>query len=199
MSDSVRASYRAVLSQIREPLIIDLRGCGGGDPELAYFILCHLFADGEPLFELHTRTRAPQLFKAASTLPFYLTANTVTKYKGAISVVVNGHTASAAELIASVIKNRGRGKIYGSRTAATAHIYMSVQLDGLIVNLPVAKTVDPESKKSWEGVGVTPDYEVGSKEYIDLIYRNMSAEVFSPGRVGPTNPFKITIDVDKYR
>ncbi len=180
-----RLMYIRVFDQIQDPLIIDVRDCPGGSPETAYFILSHLFPDGTPLFELITRSNPPRVFKAVSVLPFYGSYNTVKKYTGRVSVLVNGNTASAAESMTFAIKNRGRGKIYGSRTGTHAHIQMGLPVENLVVHIPFAKTVDPGTHEDWEGVGIIPDYDVTSKEFVDLVYNELSINYFTPAAAMP--------------
>lgn len=185
-----RLQYMKVFEQVQDPLIIDVRDCPGGSPETAYFILSHLFPDGEELFELITRTNPVKLFKSVSVFPFYGSYNTVKKYTGRVSVLINGNTASAAESMTFVIKNKGRGKVYGSRSGTHAHITMGLPVDGLVVHIPFARTADPQTHEDWEGVGIVPDFDVTSKEFVDLIYRELSVNYFTPVGQEATVPIR---------
>lgn len=180
--ENVRIQYSKVFAQIQDPLIIDVRDCPGGNPETAYFILSHLLADDTPLFELITRTTEPRIFKSTSVLPFYSTYNAIKKFTGRVRILVNGNTASAAESLAFILQNHKRATIYGSRTATHAHITMGLPIDTLVAHIPFAKTVDPETKKDWEGVGIVPDYDIVSKEFIDLIYNELSTNYLTPSQ-----------------
>lgn len=206
----VRMQYQRIFAQFADQIIIDLRDCPGGSPELFYFILCHLIPNGVPLFEMQTRHKEPQLFVSVSTIPFYVSHNTAQKYSGKVSVLVNVNTASAAEALTFVIKNKARGKVYGSRTSSDAHVQLGITVDNLIAYIPHARAVDPVTGKNWEGVGIEPDYDVVSKEYIELVFNRLSsnfliaapAEMYRPAHStifnnifhapppGPVNPFK---------
>ncbi len=179
-NEYIRAIIITAFAQFRDYLIIDLRDCPGGNPEMTYFLLSHLFPDGTPLFKLIRRHSEPMLFKAASTFPFYANFNSVRKFTGRVSVLVNGATGSAAESLAFVLQNRKRATIYGPRTAAAAHVEMSMALEGLTLHIPCAKTVDPETGKDWEGTGIVPDYDITSKEFIDFMYREVSLNYLLP-------------------
>ena len=168
-SELTRSRVIDAFANAKDPLIIDLRNCSGGDPEMAYFILSFLFKDGEPLFKLKRRD-GETLFRAASVFPYYSTHNKTTHYSGRVRVLVNQATASAAENVAFIIKNKKRGEIYGTKTCGVANASFPINFPPITLNLPYAKTVDPITGKDWEGVGVSPDHRIVSKEYIDLIY-----------------------------
>jgi hypothetical protein len=176
----VRASYTKVFAQFQDPLVIDIRNCPGGSPELVYFILCHFFPDGTPMLELQTRHEQPVIFKSASEFPFYTSFNQIKKYTGRIYVLVNGNTASAAESLAYAIQHRSRGKIYGTRTYGSAYMQFTTNFDNISLHLPHARTCDPDTHVDWEGIGIKPDFEVGSREYISLIYGEVANNVMVP-------------------
>lgn len=194
INHNVRRMYLDVMSEVKSPLIIDLRDCSGGSTELAYFFLCFLFSDDVTLFELHTRNNPPQVFKSASRFPYYPNYDRIPqKYTGEIKVIVNNRTASAGELIAFVIKSKKRGKIYGARTAGHGHAMIGYQLGNLCLNLPYSKLVDPDTGKNWEGEGVEPDYDILSEEYIKLLYDEIAPNRFTPGipAASAPNPFRV--------
>jgi C-terminal processing protease CtpA/Prc len=95
-------------------------------------------------------------------------------------VLINGATASAAESFAYAIQHRGRGKLYGVKSAGHAHISFTSRFDDLFLHLPYARTCDPDTHDDWEGKGLTPDYEVGSPEYIKLIYSEIANYSMTP-------------------
>lgn len=176
----VRQTYSEFFKTARDNLLIDLRGCPGGSPETAYYILCHLFDTGTPLFELQTRNYAPKIFKSADSVPFYPNYNNITKFKGTVKVIVDEYTYSAAESLAFVIQHRGRGQIYGSKTSGYAHITHPIKIGDIWLYLPYSRTCDPDTHKDWENIGVIPDYPVGSKEFISLVYNELAANYMTP-------------------
>lgn len=170
----VRKVYSAAFAQFRSPLLIDLRNCVGGSSETVYLILSHFFDDGEPLFEITTRTGPTQVVKSASVMPFYNLGMEIKKFKGEIKVMVNGATASAAEMLAFILQRKQRAKIYGSRTMGANHITQRHTFDDIDVYLPYAKMCDVESHSDWENTGIVPDYGVETEEYIRLIYMELT-------------------------
>lgn len=74
-------------------------------------------------------------------------------------VLTNGNTAFGAELFATSIRDFGKGKIVGTKTAGRGTVQkMYTMSDGSAVDLTVAVMV-PGKSESFDGAGVTPDYE----------------------------------------
>lgn len=74
-------------------------------------------------------------------------------------VLTNGNTASGAELFAVSLRDFGKGRIVGAKTAGRGTLQrMYTMTDGSAVSLTVAVMV-PGRSESFDGVGVTPDYE----------------------------------------
>ena len=74
-------------------------------------------------------------------------------------VLTNGNTAFGAELFATSIRDFGKGKIVGTKTAGRGTVQkMYTMSDGSAVDLTVAVMV-PGKSDSFDGVGITPDYE----------------------------------------
>jgi len=99
---------------------------------------------------MHTR-QAPLKFTVNPRLP---------TYKGRVAFLVDGCSASTSEILAGGMKDLGRGRIFGTRTAGAA-------LPSAIDRLPngdgfqhaLADYVS-EGGRPLEGVGVIPDVEV---------------------------------------
>ena len=74
-------------------------------------------------------------------------------------VLTNGSTASGAELFAVSVRDFGKGRIVGAKTAGKGTLQrMYTMTDGSAVSLTVAVMV-PGKSESFDGVGVAPDYE----------------------------------------
>ena len=75
-------------------------------------------------------------------------------------VLVDGGTASAAEVVAAALQDRGRAVLLGTRTFGKASVQAPTQLsDGSALEITVGHYLTP-SGRSLDGVGVTPDVEV---------------------------------------
>jgi carboxyl-terminal processing protease len=132
-------------------LIVDLRGNPGGIGGMAMGMAGRLI-DKPGL-------RLGDMYMRDSTIHFvvYPQADVFT---GPVAVLVDGSSASTSEIFAGGLKDLGRARIFGERTAAAA-------LPSLIEKLPngdgfqyaMANYIS-EGGKPLEGNGVTPDVEV---------------------------------------
>ncbi len=77
-----------------------------------------------------------------------------------MTVLVNGGTAGAAELFACDLRDFGMAQLIGVKTAGNGTMQEIFELsDGSAIALTVAK-VNPYKSESFNGVGLTPDYEI---------------------------------------
>lgn len=75
-------------------------------------------------------------------------------------VLVNGNSASAAEILAGAIQDTGRGQLIGTTTFGKGLVQRLFTLpDGSGLNMTIQKYYTPNGT-SIHGVGITPDYEV---------------------------------------
>lgn len=75
-------------------------------------------------------------------------------------VLVNGYSASAAEILAGAIQDTGRGELIGTTTFGKGLVQRLFTLpDGSGLNVTIQKYYTPNGT-SIHGVGITPDYEV---------------------------------------
>lgn len=104
------ASVIEDLEQGEQPLglLLDLRGNGGGSTDGACQAL-GVFLPGAPVFPLISRGRVVEVLKASSP-------NRSSRYEGPVATLVDGRTASAAEMIAGALDRYGRGPAVGRRT-----------------------------------------------------------------------------------
>jgi carboxyl-terminal processing protease len=132
-------------------LIIDLRGNPGGIGGMAMGMAGKLIdKPGQ---------RLGDMFMRDSTLHFVIFPQ-VDVYRGPVAVLVDGSSASTSEIFAGGLKDLGRAKVFGERTAAAA-------LPSQIEKLPngdgfqyaMANYIS-EGGKALEGIGVMPDVEV---------------------------------------
>ncbi|MDE6665326.1 MAG: S41 family peptidase [Ruminococcus sp.] len=96
-----------------------------------------------------------------------------------VVVLVNGHTASAAELFAASLKDFGKAELIGSQTYGKGVMQTTTELaNGGAVILTIAKYKTAVSE-CYDGIGITPDYVVENKnENIDEQY-NKAIEIIS--------------------
>ncbi len=132
-------------------VILDLRGNPGGIGAMSMGVAgWFVDRDEQPLGM--TRTRQAEIRFAIFPRP-----NT---YQGPLAVLVDGCTASTAEILSGGLQDLGRARIFGSRTAGAALPAQVEKLpngDGFIH--AIADYVSSGGRRL-EGVGVIPDVEV---------------------------------------
>ena len=84
-----------------------------------------------------------------------------------ITILVNGNTASAAELFTSILQSKGIAKIIGERTYGKS-VGQSVYYlaNGDYITITTYEILD-EKLKSYNGVGIIPDLEI---EKVEICY-----------------------------
>ena len=149
----VGRSVRAALARLRDGhatgVLLDLRGDPGGLLSEAVET-ASVFLDSGPVVTYSRRDRRPQRLDVEghgdTRMP--------------VVVLVDGGTASAAEVVAGALQDRGRAVVVGSRTFGKGSVQEPHRLpDGSSLALTVARYVLP-SGRSVEGVGLEPDIEV---------------------------------------
>jgi len=156
----VAAFTRGVGRQVREAvavarregalgLLLDLRADPGGLLEEAVET-ASVFLDPGPVVSYQRHDEPPRRLDASghgdTTLP--------------LIVLVDGGTASAAEVVAAALQDRDRAVVVGSQTFGKGSVQAPTLLsDGSAVELTVGRYLTPNGR-SLEGVGVQPDIEV---------------------------------------
>jgi carboxyl-terminal processing protease len=130
-------------------LILDLRDDPGGLLDEAVET-ASAFLDGGPVVSYQQRGHETQVLNALGN------GDTGTP----LVVLVDGGTASAAEIVAAALQDRGRAVIIGSRTFGKGSVQAPSQLsDGSAIELTVGHYLTPLGR-SLDGVGVIPDLEM---------------------------------------
>jgi carboxyl-terminal processing protease len=156
-------------------VVLDLRGNPGGLLDEAVEV-ASAFLDAGPVVSYLRRGGEPVRLDAVGT------GDTRTP----LVVLVDGGTASAAEVVAGALQDRDRAVLVGSRTFGKGTVQEPRTLtDGSALELTVARYLTPAGR-SLEGRGLTPDIEVaaGSAPYVAL---NRALVVLS-GLVADTAP-----------
>jgi carboxyl-terminal processing protease len=154
---AVAASLKALHAQANGSLaglILDLRNNPGGRIDEAARIADLFLPGGRVIFTLRGREGvildAPQSH-AQGTEPGY-----------PMAVLINGGTASSAELIAGALRDEGRARLVGSRSFGKGSVQMAFELeDGSALKLTVAHYQTPSGQQI-HGRGIEPDVAIGS-------------------------------------
>lgn len=149
-----RIELREALDELRkegmERLILDLRGNGGGFLDAAVDVASEFLSDGVVLYQI-TKEEAEQAFKVKNGGRFT---------DPPLVVLVDGGTASASEIVAGALQDRGRAPLIGEKTYGKGSVQSVFDLsDGSSVHVTSARWLTP-NRRLIDGEGLTPDVQV---------------------------------------
>ena len=153
---SAEALHKAATENVaagRTKLILDLRGNPGGFVTAARDVASQFLADGTVFWE---EDASGNLTESAAK-----PGGAATDPKIQLVVLVDGGSASASEIVAGALQDRGRAKLVGTKTFGKGTVQQWTQLedDNGGFRLTIAKWLTPD--KTWvHGVGITPDVVV---------------------------------------
>jgi hypothetical protein len=150
-----------------QALILDLRGNGGGTPEMVQFIISYLVEAGQPLSGIYARaTGATEAFQTLAEIPGKRRPDVP------VYVLVDSQTHSAAEALAYDLQALKRATLVGECTRGGAHPVEFIPLQDLFVlMLPVSRAVNPITGANWQGAGVIPDVAVPAEAALSAAHR----------------------------
>lgn len=151
-----------------EALIIDLRHNDGGSPDMVQLLASYFFTS-EPAVHLANHYNRPRNERTESwTLP---NIAGVRRPETEVYILTGSSTFSAAEAFSYELQCLKRATIVGEKTAGGAHLTGSViATDKFYVRIPQGRTTSPVTNTNWEGIGVTPDIEVGSDDALKVAH-----------------------------
>jgi carboxyl-terminal processing protease len=151
--DSLIAAFQQAVQacQTCDGFIVDLRGNPGGIGGLATGV-AGWFTDKQG-------QRLGSMFLRGATIKFAVFPR-AEPFRGPLAILVDGCSASTSEVFAGGLKDLGRARIIGTRTAGAALPSVFTRLpDGDGFQYAVANYIS-EGGQALEGFGVTPDQEV---------------------------------------
>jgi carboxyl-terminal processing protease len=132
-------------------LVIDLRGNTGGLGGMCLWMAGWLV--GQKELSLGTVVMRDNELRLA-VIP------RATTYQGPVAVLIDGVSASAAEVLSSGLGGLGRARLFGTRTAgASLPAELERLPNGDVLMFPTSRHLTPDGEPV-EGQGVTPDVEV---------------------------------------
>lgn len=143
-------------------LILDVRQCRGGAPDMVTFLCSYLFGP-EPLHLSGIYFRADDSIHQSWTIPHLPSP----RYgpDRPVAVLTSAGTFSGGEELAFDLQEHGRATIIGEVTRGGAHPREAFAVHPhLEATIPIARSVSPISGTNWEGTGVRPDIEVPAEQ-----------------------------------
>lgn len=149
--EEARAAVRDMMRQGMRALILDLRNNGGGLLDASVKIVSMFVRDGMVVETKGRSERANEKYYADRGK--YLT-------NMPMIVMINGGSASASEIVAGALNDRGRAKLLGEKSFGKGSVQTLFPLtDGSGVYVTIARYYTP-SGKVIDHVGLSPDIEV---------------------------------------
>lgn len=174
-ASQLKDALTAIDKQDATGLILDLRNNPGGLLDEAINVTGVFLKSGNALIEKDTSgKKKPVPVNPASTVTDLPTV-----------VIINGGTASAAEIVAGALQDAGRAKLVGETTFGTGTVLQKFPLpDGSALLLAVQEWLTPSGKTIWRK-GLAPDLDVSLAQNAVPVYptaeENMTAEQFRSG------------------
>ncbi|HOW25328.1 MAG TPA: S41 family peptidase [Bacteroidales bacterium] len=144
-----------------DAIIIDLRGNGGGSPDMIQLITSYLY-EGETQHLNSFYWRPEDKTVQFWTLP-YVPGHRMPEVD--VYVLTSPRTFSAAEEFTYNLKNMKRAVIVGETTGGGAHpVNRKIINDNFGISVPTGKAINPITQTNWEGTGIKPCVEVPEKD-----------------------------------
>ncbi len=145
-ADEIRTRLQEAEKQGIHKVVLDLRNCGRG-PVSEALAVARLFISSGNLATLRGQTVSAQTFAAEPSKVVW---------KGPVSILIDGTTSGAAEVLASAVVGAHRGDVLGERTFGLASEQKLITVpDGSALILTVANYYNSNGKSILEE-GVTP-------------------------------------------
>lgn len=149
--------------------ILDLRDNGGGYVSAAQEV-DGLFPGVKNTCQLRSRSGAPEIYPAIKQ---------TTQFSGPVSILVNGNSASASEMVSASVKEQGGAKLYGQTTYGKGSMQSLIPLsDGSVLKLTIARFYTPNGTEI-NKVGVKPNIETVKGEELEASHRDQLLSRYS--------------------
>ncbi len=168
-SKSLETSLADVKRRGGTAVILDLRNDPGGVLDAAVGVTSLFLKTGNVLIEKN----------AEGQMRAIPVEEKITKYDFPLAVLINGGTASAAEIVAGALQDARRGRLVGETTFGTGTVLKEFPLsDGSSLLLAVLEWLTPSGRAIWHH-GITPDVvvplPVASEQLLPEAERTMTA------------------------
>ncbi|MBL6983342.1 MAG: S41 family peptidase [Anaerolineales bacterium] len=150
-AEEIEIAVADLQSQGAVNFALDLRGNGGGLVDAGVNVASLFLDDGEILQEQYS-DKPIETYEVEEPGPFVDLP---------LVVLVDGNTASAAEIVTGALQTRGRAPIIGSATFGKDTIQLGFELqDGSSIHVTAAKWWIPGLDVAINETGLTPDIQV---------------------------------------
>ncbi len=160
--EEFRRKLESLIGEGVRGIVLDMRYNPGGSLDAATSVASEFLSGGIVMYEIRNDERREdwvvQEGGVATEIP--------------LVVVVNGHSASAAEVVAGALQAHGRADVFGTRTYGKGSVQTFRELsDGSALYLTVARWFTPDGRMI-QDAGIVPDVRIpltGSRIDIQLV------------------------------
>lgn len=162
--EEFRRALRDVLTAGAEGLVLDLRGNAGGLMRQALSVLDHFVAEG---LLLSTVTRRQAVHD-------YAASGQADAAELALVVLIDGASASASEIVAGVLQDRGRAVIAGERSYGKGSVQHLIHLteNAGAVKLTTAYYRLPSGRMLHRAPGASPAADWGVRPDVAIVWQD---------------------------
>ena len=147
-----------------DALIIDARRHGGGDPATVAYLVSWFVPEGSLINETFTRSSGDVTQYRAGKLPG-------PRYTKKVWLLTSKKTFSGGEELAYDLQAFQRATLVGEVTGGGAHPTRSYRIhERFYAMVPFRQSINPITKKNWEGVGVQPDVAVPAADALKVAH-----------------------------
>jgi carboxyl-terminal processing protease len=151
----LRSAFGEAESRGATSYVLDLRGNPGGELEEAVAAASLFLDGGQTVYVREDAGGERERIEAADPTPF--SGGDEAPVSAPLVVLVDGGSASSSEILAGALKDNGRARVVGQRTAGTGTVLAEFPLeDGSSMLLGVAEWLTPGGD-SIRGSGIEPD------------------------------------------
>ncbi|QTD41073.1 S41 family peptidase [Sporosarcina sp. Te-1] len=164
-SDEAAAEMNQAIRSMKEAesWIVDLRDNGGGYITAAQDV-AGFFPNVSYAFQLREKNKQPLLYEAHRQKNVF---------DGQVALLLNEFSASASEMVAATVKEKGAATLYGQRSYGKGTMQaMYPFTDGSVLKLTTARFYSPGGQ-AVDQVGVLPDQETEIGEELLLAHRDL--------------------------
>ncbi len=161
--NAIAEALEDLASQGMQKLIIDLRDNPGGDVDVTLSI-ADMFISGSNLLSISYKD-------SSKDVTYVATDNVTVDPSVEVAILVNGGTASSAEIFSSAMRDNGRAKLFGVTTYGKGVMQVISAFGEGYTSITTASFVGP-SGKTIHGDGVEPDFVV---EEVTVLEAEMEA------------------------
>lgn len=169
-------------------LIVDLRKCRGGDPDMVALLSSYLF--GEERVHLNSLYwRAEEVTDQYWTQPHVPGKRFGDK---PVYVLISKDTFSGGEEFAYNLKTRQRATLIGETTKGGAHPGSPDRLHShFTAFIPNGRAINPITGTNWEGTGVTPDISIPQEQAFRMAYSMALKSIIENYAEATPRPFNL--------